>query len=434
MLGAIKSSVDILRAKIRVQGWQARFQRFGGNSERAIKLSHEALKQLDQPGLERENYIDDWAFLLLELGHQNQYTNRESAEKCYQESLNLFHTIGDDWGAANALSGLAEVGTHTGRPADSIDFYDKSLTLYRALGDPRGMANALNGSGHARIRCGRFQEGEKFVRESIKVFEALGDRAGMARGFLHLSRPLFWQGQFAGIPEMVDQGLPILKNLGLQYDTAFMLAAGIGSNTMLGWYGRSSNYINEMIQLCQTIDYPRMDAYTYYFQGWMALVNKEYEKAILNFQQSVKIFGEVEMRDEQAASMAWFACAKINLGAYRPACRLLCEALQIAVELEAVWSASWTLPVVALYLARQGKLEKALEVQVLAKRQPIPANSIWMADVAMNETDALVAALPEEVAAEARKRGEEAELFGFTAELLEFLKTAEPLNIQPNPI
>ena len=116
------------------------------------------------------------AFLFLEMGNAVLFTDFRGAHRWYLASLELYHAIGDDWGTANALTGLGEAAVLSGRFSESIDFYKESLSLFRALGDPRGIAAALTGLGTVLFRIGRSQESEDCMRETIQIFKELEDR------------------------------------------------------------------------------------------------------------------------------------------------------------------------------------------------------------------------------------------------------------------
>ena len=95
------------------------------------------------------------AFLLLEMANAVLYTDLNGAYRWYLESLELYRSIEDDWGTANALNGLGEAAVLSGMFSNSIAFYQESLALFRSLGDPRGIAGALTGLGGGLFRIGR---------------------------------------------------------------------------------------------------------------------------------------------------------------------------------------------------------------------------------------------------------------------------------------
>ena len=89
--------------------------------------------------------------------------------------------------------------------------------------------------------------------------------------------------------------------------------------------------------------------------------------------------------------------------------------------LHAYFAAILALPVCALWLGSQGKLEKAQEIYVFAFQQPLVASSKWFHELYDKNIDTYTARLPDELAASARKRGRQVEYWSMLAELLEML-------------
>ena len=78
----------------------------------------------------------------------------------------------------------------------------------------------------------------------------------------------------------------------------------------------------------------------------------------------------------------------------------------------------WALPALALLLADEGQIERAVELYALALRYPFVANSRWFEDVAGNQIRAAAATLPEADVTAAKDRGQARDLHATVAELL----------------
>jgi hypothetical protein len=101
----------------------------------------------------------------------------------------------------------------------------------------------------------------------------------------------------------------------------------------------------------------------------------------------------------------------------------LIEALEIARSIRANLGALLSLSVSALWLGGQGEGAKALEIYELVAQQPIFANSAWFKELFGKSILALTAGLPAEVAASARERGRQRQLWPSVEEVHEILKT-----------
>jgi hypothetical protein len=76
-----------------------------------------------------------------------------------------------------------------------------------------------------------------------------------------------------------------------------------------------------------------------------------------------------------------------------------------------------TLPMIALLIADQGEVERAVELNALASTFGIVANSKWFADIAGDEIARAAEELPVEVVEAAKTHGQALDLWG-TAEAL----------------
>ena len=77
---------------------------------------------------------------------------------------------------------------------------------------------------------------------------------------------------------------------------------------------------------------------------------------------------------------------------------------------------------IALLLADEGDVERALELYALAARHPFVAKSRWFEDVAGRHIEAAAETLPAQRVTAARKRGQTRELAPTVSELLAELR------------
>ena len=422
MIEARECSTDRIKTLIRMRTWQARFHRLLGNTDRIQTLHQDCRERLEELSAELEVVSEEKAFLFLEMGNAVLNTNHEAAKLLYQESVEIYRALEDDWWAANVFFHLGEVNALTAKFSDAIASYEYGLALFHSLGDPRGVANALTGLGFLLYRVGRVGEGEKCVHEMIELFEELGDRGGIARSQLHFARVFFLQGRYIEITELFTSCNPLLKDLGLQYDRAHLLGLSSISYSHLGICEMAKLHAEELLLLSEQIDYPRFFATAHVSLGMNAVINRDYNLACIHFQRFVDIEKKIGNPDERSAGIGCLGGAYLKAGDLPSARQNLYEAMQVIIELKAIWGASWTLPWVALYLAKRGDVERAVEVYAIASNLPIVANSKWFEEVAEADIIAACVNLPNELIVAARERGKKADLFATAAELLEELK------------
>jgi hypothetical protein len=122
-------------------------------------------------------------------------------------------------------------------------------------------------------------------------------------------------------------------------------------------------------------------------------------------------------------ALACLAVAARGLGNTPRARQHLSHALEIAQESEAVLPLLWALPAMALLLADEGQIERAVELYALASRYPFVAHSRWFEDVVGNTLAEVAATLPADQVAVLQERGRARELEATVVELLSELRT-----------
>ena len=155
---------------------------------------------------------------------------------------------------------------------------------------------------------------------------------------------------------------------------------------------------------------------------FIAVAQGEYNQAHDYFQKFVDIQKEIGNPDEQTAEVGAMGGVYLQLGNPQLARQNLYEAMQLIVDFKGIWGASWTLPWVALYLAKRGDIERAVEVYAMASKLPMVANSKWFPEVVEKEIVASCVNLSPEAIAAAKDRGKKADIFATVADLLEELK------------
>jgi hypothetical protein len=138
--------------------------------------------------------------------------------------------------------------------------------------------------------------------------------------------------------------------------------------------------------------------------------------------ESITLLRQIQLRDELGWALAASVYVKRKLGQHRRAKRHLCEALWIAADIGAWFPAMIALPAIALFLADQGEVERAVELYALISRYPPVVNSRAFEDLAGRHIAALAKALPPDVTVAARQRGRAREVEATVVELFLELK------------
>jgi hypothetical protein len=136
------------------------------------------------------------------------------------------------------------------------------------------------------------------------------------------------------------------------------------------------------------------------------------------FRESMVLYRKSGQRENLSWVLAGAACAELCLGRRRQARRHLSQALHIAAHLRAWISLLYALPVTALLQQEQGQVERAIEIYEMLSCFPAFAQSDYIKDQFGRKITAAAAALPPDVAAAARARGQARDPAATVVELL----------------
>jgi predicted ATPase/class 3 adenylate cyclase len=126
--------------------------------------------------------------------------NPETMARAYDESLELWRSIGDKREIANALYNSSFKYAITADPDEAdpdgagIRSMNEALELFREAGDDRGTANALWGIGNYRYFKAAPDQGTDYFRQALEIFERAGDVTMAAWSMHMLGSSLLRQG------------------------------------------------------------------------------------------------------------------------------------------------------------------------------------------------------------------------------------------------
>ncbi|MBE9508874.1 MAG: tetratricopeptide repeat protein, partial [Chloroflexi bacterium] len=184
------SVAEGLRVLAKVLAWQSSFDLGLGRIELASQLVRQSLDILDGPELADQDTQAERAIALKHLGEVARESDYEEARRLFEQSLTLYHSLGDRWGMAYALERLGETIATLGQYDAAKRLYEESLANRQALGDRRGVAESLRRLAEVAGRQGQLGEAECLVRESVAVCREIGDQVGLAEGLALLASVL----------------------------------------------------------------------------------------------------------------------------------------------------------------------------------------------------------------------------------------------------
>jgi tetratricopeptide (TPR) repeat protein len=393
------------RARILIR--QGRFCRLSGRTEQAGKLLRQGLDLLRHPERVGVDTRTEEAFALQQLGWLavDAQSDLKEARRLFQQSLDLYRAAEDPFETAHALHRLGLAVWHLGSEDEAKRLWGESLTMLRSLGAQAGVSNLLRDMSVIPMYQGKLGEAAEILRESIAIAREIGNRQEIARSLVGLGSVYTSLGRFEEAQAALEEGLESSKHLGDQWGT-------VSSNVRLGvvemHLGRHEDAKRrawESIRMARRAGYGDEIRLSLLLSGSVALARERYIEAQVFLDEGTAGMDEIRQPDDWGWAMTLLVLSACRLGRPDQARELVTRVLQRASEEGAAVPAHWVFAAAAVYLAKQGNDERAVETYALAACHPFVAHSKWLAGVVGQHIDAAAAALPERVAVTAAGRG-----------------------------
>ena len=291
-----------------------------------------------------------------------------------------------------------------------------SLALGRALGDRAGeTARAFIALAEISIPQGRFREAENAAREYIRLQRETDQRFGIMLGLKALGEALLWCGEYAETELSFYEMLAIADDMRAFYYQIYAHGCLSSAKAHQGEYGEARAHGELLLNLTRAQEVDWGIAVAMSFLARVALALDENAEARQLLEEGLPHKWEGGLPNQ----LTWVLPGITTLRQGQPlqARRHFHKALLEATETRDLTQLIEALPAIALFLADEGKRERAVELYALASRYPHVANSRWYEDVCGEHIAAVAATLAPEVVAAAQKRGRARDLWVTAEEL-----------------
>ena len=304
------------------------------------------------------------ARLLVRQGSFARYLGESpKGRQLLREGLQMAREMGERTEMAFALNSLGILAGMHGDYAEELEFFRESLSLYRALGDRRRVAVLLNNLAIAHRLMGAYDEAERLSRESLALSRTMGNRRGMARALQHLALVAHVQGAYPEAERYYRESLELFREIGDRWGIALTLGNLGDLAYRRGEYAAAETVLEESLTLRREMNDRWGTVLALNTLGGVARARGDLQKAERCFRSA--LHESLALRSETMV-------------------------MEIFVE--------W-----AQLLMAQGNAQQAVEMLALVAHHP--ATEEWTRDMAEHLLEEVSAALPPDVAADARRRG-----------------------------
>jgi DNA-binding SARP family transcriptional activator len=130
------------------------------------------------------------------------------------EARDLYRTIGDREGEADAISRQATAAARLSMLAECRSCFDEAAAIYAAIGKRQGLAGVLVNRGIHCVRVGLLDEAERSLRACLDVFSTLKDLRGQAASAINLSYVRLFRGDPGEARVYAAEGLGFAREAG----------------------------------------------------------------------------------------------------------------------------------------------------------------------------------------------------------------------------
>jgi predicted ATPase/DNA-binding CsgD family transcriptional regulator len=420
--GLSPDAANAARTMARLQTWEATMWSLLGDLETTWRLIHEVQALLDAPLLAGQDTRLERAILAYQSGYGRKYADPATARQHFAESLELYRQVGHKLGMAYALLALGRAASDLGAADEVRDTATRCISLQQEIGNQAGQSEALISLGGWTAGQMQFREGEDLIRQGLSITPKTNP-FGTALGLGWLGRVQLVTGRFAEAAATAFECMTIFEDIGWRlYVIRFSIILA-RARLHAGDYAGARAEAEATMSVAQEVGWGRGVGYAQVVLAEVALLEAGFAQAYYLLQDSQAHLREYADQPRDANHSTWLGLAARGLERRDEAWRHLVTALERAGKGPHFLELMTVLAGIALLLADEGQVERAVELYALASRYPFVANSRWFEDVAGSQITALAANLPEAAVTAARQRGQARDLDATLTELLSELRT-----------
>ncbi len=312
----------------------------------------------------------------------------DQAVRLLEESVSLSRAHDFPWALALALSNLAVTARRQRDLARAKRLLEESLALWRQLGDKWGLAAALAHLGLVASYAGDYDRARALLNESLALRRELGDRRNIAASLNSLGTAALMQGDFAQARPLFEETLPLFKELGDKTNFAAALTNLGISVAQNGELPRAAAVLEESLALFRGMGDKLNIAHALGFLAVVAGLEGELAHAAGLHREALQIYGEQGDRFGVGESLVGVAAIALASGSLIDAARMLAaaealhEGLGISIPPWVRPRYDQTLKEVEERLGETGLVTARAEGRALPFDQVVKAALSWLANAA----------------------------------------------------
>ena len=262
-----------------------------------------------------------------------------------KEGLALSRTLGDSGRQclAFALQNVARANANHGDPNRARPLFEESLDLYQALEDEFGMAECLFNLGLIALRSGDYERSGLLQQEGLALRKQMGDKDGMATAYRHLGEVAYKQGDLERATTLLETSRTLFEEIGNKSGVCYVHEILLFVTLAQGHPQQAIEYSQYALGLAQDAGDKLEIAYAQNSLAHIALSQGEYSSAMQYYKEALALFYDVD--DKFDIVLVLCALGGIALSQNDPdeAAKRYGEALEVGGDLDDKFSKAYAL-------------------------------------------------------------------------------------------
>ncbi len=263
--------------------------RYIGENSKAIEMFDKALSLFERLG-----NTDGKGRVFLNKGDIYFYTgNISKAVDMYDLALNLFITIDNSIGTGRIYLRKGFIFEQKNEYSKALEFYDRALSCFDRSDDPVGRGEVYRSKGNIYLYSGNFKKALEMYDKAFYIFDKVNNFIGKGDIYKNKGNIYLYSCDYIKALEMYDKALVIFEKLKIPLSLASIYRRKGDIYTETGNYSKAIKVYKTSLKLYKKIDYilGMGDVYwsmgiAYFSIGEDELALKMYEKA-LNFYKKI---------------------------------------------------------------------------------------------------------------------------------------------------
>ncbi|MGZ8182833.1 MAG: tetratricopeptide repeat protein [Methylobacter sp.] len=214
------------------------------------------------------------------------------ARDCYQQALAIFQQEKASWGEANCIQGLGEMHSFLGKYSQAQECFQQALIINRKIGNFLGEASCIQYLGDVSRNLAEYSQAQDYYQQALMIYQRIKDLLGEAnciQGLGEVSKNL---AEYDQAQDYYQQALTIHQQIKDRLGEANCLGC-LGVLYGVQQIELAATTVDQAVQLYEEIGNKNSKSFCIGNLGVLYLHQKQFESALLAFNQAIEIFPHV---------------------------------------------------------------------------------------------------------------------------------------------